>query len=43
MLINIYLKNQTILKIKELIKDFAIICSKLCDKTKIINEEFKKY
>ena len=41
MLINIYLKRSNYLKIKELKNDFAIICSNLCDKTKIIDEALK--
>ena len=41
MLINIYLKRSNYLKIKELRDNFIIICSNLCDKTKIINEALK--
>ena len=41
MLINIYLKRSDYLKIKELKENFSIICSNLCDKTKIINEALK--
>ena len=41
MLINIHLKKSNYLKIEELMKKFAIICSSLCDKTKIINEALK--
>ena len=41
MLINIYLKRSNYSKIKELKNDFAIICSNLCDKTKIIDEALK--
>ena len=41
MLINIYLKKSNYLKIKELKENFSIICSNLCDKTKIINEALK--
>ena len=41
MLINIYLKRSNYSIIKELINDFAIICSNLCDKTKIIDEALK--
>ena len=41
MLINIYLKRSNYSKIKELKKDFAIICSNLCDKIKIIDEALK--
>ena len=41
MLINNHLKKSNYSKIKELMKNFAIICSSLCDKTKIINEALK--
>ena len=41
MLINIYLKTSNYSKIKELKNDFVIICSNLCDKTKIIDEALK--
>ena len=41
MLINIYLKRSNYLKIKELKENFSIICTNLCDKTKIINESLK--
>ena len=41
MLINIHLKKSNYSKIKELTDDFAIICSNLCDKIKIINEALK--
>jgi len=41
MLINIYLKRSNYLKIKELKENFSIICTNLCDKTKIINEALK--
>ena len=41
MLINIHLKRSNYSKIKELTDDFAIICSNLCDKIKIINEALK--
>ena len=41
MLINIHLKKSNYSKIKELMESFAIICSSLCDKTKIINEALK--
>ena len=41
MLINIYLKRSNYSKIKELKNDFDIICSNLCDKTKIIDEALK--
>jgi tetratricopeptide (TPR) repeat protein len=41
MLINIHLKKSNYSKIKELMESFAIICSSLCDKTKIIDEALK--
>ena len=41
MLINIHLKKSNYSKIEELMEDFAIICSNLCNKTKIINEALK--
>ena len=41
MLINIHLKRSNYSKIKELTDNFAIICSNLCDKIKIINEALK--
>ncbi len=41
MLINIYLKRSNYLKVKKLKNNFSIICSNLCDKTKIINEALK--
>ena len=41
MLINIHLKKSNYSKIKELMENFAIICSNLCDKTKIINKALK--
>ena len=41
MLINIHLKKTNYSKIKELMENFTIICSNLCDKTKIINEALK--
>ena len=41
MLINIHLKKSNYSKIEELMKNFAIICSSLCNKTKIINEALK--
>ena len=43
MLINIYLKRSNYLKIKELKDNFIIICSNLCDKTKIIDEALKNF
>ena len=41
MLINIELKKSNYSEVKSLIKDFTIICSKLCEKTKTINEDLK--
>ena len=41
LLINIHLKRSNYSKIKELMENFTIICSNLCDKTKIINEALK--
>ena len=41
MLINIHLKKSDYSKIEELMENFAIICSNLCNKTKIINEALK--
>ena len=41
MLINIELKRSNYSKIKKLIKNFEIICSKLCKKVKNFNEELK--
>ena len=41
MLINIHLKKSNYAKIEELMEDFAIIWSNLCNKTKIINEALK--
>ena len=41
MLINIHLKKSNYSKIEELMENFAIICSNLCNKTKIINEALK--
>ena len=41
MLINIHLKRSNYSIVKELTNDFAIICSNLCDKTKIIDETLK--
>jgi len=41
MLINIHLKKSNYSKIEELMKNFVIICSNLCNKTKIINEALK--
>ena len=41
MLINIELKKSNYSEVKSLIKDFIIICSKLCEKTKAINKNLK--
>ena len=41
MLINIELKKSNYSGVKSLIKDFTIICSKLCEKTKAINKHLK--
>ena len=41
MLINIELKKSNYSEVKSLIKDFTIICSKLCEKTKSINKNLK--
>ena len=41
MLINIELKKSNYSEVKSLIKDFTIICSKLCEKTKAINKNLK--
>ena len=41
MLINIHLKKSNYSKIEELMKNFAIICSSLCNKTEIINKALK--
>ena len=41
MLINIELKKSNYSKVKELTKSFLIICKKLCEKTKTINEALK--
>ena len=41
MMINIELKKSNYLEVKSLIKDFAIICLDLCEKTKTINESLK--
>ena len=41
MMINIELKKSNYLEVKSLIKDFAIICLELCEKTKTINESLK--
>ena len=41
MLINIELKKSNYSEVKSLIKDFTIICLKLCEKTKTINKDLK--
>ena len=41
MLINIELKKSNYSKVKELTKSFLIICKKLCEKTKTIDETLK--
>ena len=41
MMINIKLKKSNYYEVKRLIKDFTIIWSKLCDKTKNINKNLK--
>ena len=41
MLINIELKKSNYSKVKELTKSFLIICKKLCEKTKTIEETLK--
>ena len=41
MLINIELKKSNFSEVKKLTKDFEIICSIFCDKTKNINERLK--
>ena len=41
MLINIELKKSNYSEVKSLIKDFTIICLKLCEKTKTINKNLK--
>ena len=41
MLINIELEKSNFSEVKDLTKKFEIICSKLCDKTKIIKEKLK--
>ena len=41
MMINIELKKSNYSEVKSLIKDFIIICSKLCEKTKTINKNLK--
>ena len=41
MLIDIELKKSNFLEVKKLTKNFIIICSSFCDKTKSINERLK--
>ena len=41
MLINIELKKSNYSEVKNLIKDFTIICLELCEKTKTINKNLK--
>ena len=41
MLIDIELKKSNFSEVKKLIKNFIIICSSFCDKTKSINERLK--
>jgi tetratricopeptide (TPR) repeat protein len=41
MMINIELKKSNYFEVKSLIKDFTIICSKLCEKTKAITKNLK--
>ena len=41
MMINIKLKKSNYSEVKNLIKDFTIICLKLCEKTKTINNNLK--
>ena len=41
MLINIKLKKSNYFEVKRLIKDFTIICLKLCKKTETINKNLK--
>ena len=41
MLIDIELKNSNFSEVKKLTKNFTIICSTFCDKTKSINERLK--
>ena len=41
MMINIELKKSNYSEVKSLIKDFTIICLKLCEKTKTINKNLK--
>ena len=41
MMINIELKKSNYLEVKNLIKDFTVICLELCEKIKTINESLK--
>ena len=41
MIINIELNKSNYSEVKSLIKDFNIICSKLCEKTETINKDLK--
>jgi len=41
MLINIELKKSNYSKVKELAKSFVVVCKKLCEKTKTIDETLK--
>jgi len=41
MLINVYLKKSNYIKIKELKENFSVICSKLCEKIKVIDAALK--
>ena len=41
MMINIELKKSNYSEVKNLIKDFTIICLELCEKTKTINKKLK--
>ena len=41
MLIDIELKKSNFSEVKKLTKNFEIVCSTLCDKTKNINERLK--
>ena len=41
MLINIHLKKSNYSKVKDLTQDFSLICSKLCNKIKDINQNLK--
>ena len=41
MLIEVELKKSNYSKVKELIKNFMVICNKLCEKSKIFDEKLK--